>query len=225
MNKKGFTLVEILAVIVILAVLAGIATMSVTRYQALVREKEAVHLHSEIESNYSNLILNDKANDSGKVRFCSRGYIIMSISYDGKRLGCRNDNNADIRLNNGSYLISKNKGDLLNNSAYREAAQARTEVKDEDGQVVKRKTLEEIFVEDGVCMVEVDEARQKLNQDGTETKSDLKQTCIKDNNENFIKSTNSVLCIKLIRPDGSAIINDFDTSNEKNTSFCKYFGE
>ncbi len=51
MNRRGFTLVEVLAVVAILAVLAGIAIPAVYRYVIKGRENYYVGLESSLESN------------------------------------------------------------------------------------------------------------------------------------------------------------------------------
>ena len=53
MKNKGFTLTEVLAVIVILGILASVATVGITRYTEEVRNKELINLHSTIEVAYN----------------------------------------------------------------------------------------------------------------------------------------------------------------------------
>ena len=52
MKKKGFTIVELLAVIVILGVLGSIATVAVGRYRAEVTKKELINLKGLISDSY-----------------------------------------------------------------------------------------------------------------------------------------------------------------------------
>ena len=52
MKNKGFTIMELMAVIVILGILSTLAVVSVSKYRQTVKEKELVNLHSTIESAY-----------------------------------------------------------------------------------------------------------------------------------------------------------------------------
>lgn len=53
-NKKGFTLVEVLAVIVIIGLLASTATISVSRYRKQADEKEIISLRQSIKASFNN---------------------------------------------------------------------------------------------------------------------------------------------------------------------------
>ena len=66
MNKKGYTLPELLAVIAIIGILAGVATMAVTKY--LTNTKNTAYntlAKSSVEAT-DNYILDNKANEDGK---------------------------------------------------------------------------------------------------------------------------------------------------------------
>ncbi|MGN0993145.1 MAG: type II secretion system protein, partial [Bacilli bacterium] len=52
MKNKGFTIMELMAVIVILGILTTLAAVGVTKYRQTVKEKELVNLHSTIEAAY-----------------------------------------------------------------------------------------------------------------------------------------------------------------------------
>ena len=52
MKNKGFTIVELMAIIVILGILSTIAIVGVSRYRKEVRDKELIQLHSTIEAAY-----------------------------------------------------------------------------------------------------------------------------------------------------------------------------
>ena len=54
MKNKGFTLIEILAVIVILGIVASIAMISVSRYRNEANKRDLINLYSAVETSYNN---------------------------------------------------------------------------------------------------------------------------------------------------------------------------
>lgn len=137
MNRKGFTIIEVLAVIVILGILSTVAVMEVSRYRRVVNEKEIENLRSTIEECYDNYrkdvllkggtplsIIDSK--EGGSLEIISKYF--GELSYNGNKL------TFDKR---GDYfkITMKNKGDLINNSFY-------------------NKCRGSFFSVDGVCMVE-----------------------------------------------------------------------
>ena len=54
MKRKGFTLVEILAVVVILGLISGIAIISVTRYRAKALENERESIRGSVKAAFGN---------------------------------------------------------------------------------------------------------------------------------------------------------------------------
>lgn len=52
MKNKGFTIVELMAVIVILGILSSMAMISVSRYRKDVRDTDLVELHQTIDAAY-----------------------------------------------------------------------------------------------------------------------------------------------------------------------------
>ena len=54
MKNKGFTLVEILAVIVILGILTTMVSIAVTRYRKDADEKDLLNLHDAIQTSFTN---------------------------------------------------------------------------------------------------------------------------------------------------------------------------
>lgn len=114
MNKKGFTLIEVMAVIVILGILSTVATMEVTKYRRYTNEKEIVNLRSTIEDcfdDYRNAkILSGNipeksistADDNQKEQIFKKFF--NELSYDGKKIDI---DNTTIKLD------LKVKGDLI----------------------------------------------------------------------------------------------------------------
>ncbi len=66
-NKKGFTLVEVLAVIVILGILGTIAIGSISRYRKNVNEKEKISLRSSITSAFDNYRIENSVSKRKKI--------------------------------------------------------------------------------------------------------------------------------------------------------------
>jgi prepilin-type N-terminal cleavage/methylation domain len=61
-NKKGFTLVEILAVIILLGVISSIAIVSVTKYKQRALENEKKSIRGSITSSFANYRITNLVN-------------------------------------------------------------------------------------------------------------------------------------------------------------------
>lgn len=185
MNKKGFTVMELLAVIVILGILSGLVTVGVTRYRQDVREKELINLHSTIEATY-----NDYRSDSylkgeepaTKMNFCTLdNKMIMDIAYNGEKLTCE-------KVSSDSYIEVKIKGKLLNYNDY-------TSVR----------TTENDYIKDGTCVV-----KSKKEQNGENYV--LTKHCERDGNS-YVPSKEEITCIYL-KTNNEILINDFDKNGD-----------
>lgn len=167
MNKKGFTIMELLAVIVILGILSGLVTIGVTRYRQDVKEKELINLHSTIEAAYDDYRSDSylKGEEPEKeMKFCQDGKMIMDIAYNGEKLTCD-------KVSSDSYLSLEIKGDLLKYNDY-------TSGKNEEN-----------FVKDGACVVKA----KKVEKDG---KPILQKNCEKEGSS-FVPSKEEMTCIYL----------------------------
>ena len=93
-NRKGFTLVELLAVIVIISILVGLVVSSVSRYKNKAEEKEKKILRQNIISIFNNYRI--EMLEEGKVIKQKVTYKISDmdsdaiINYNGKK--CKFDN-------------------------------------------------------------------------------------------------------------------------------------
>lgn len=93
-NRKGFTLVELLAVIVIISILVGLVVSSVSRYKNKAEEKEKKILRQNIISIFNNYRI--EMLEEGKVIKQDVNYEISNmdsdaiINYNGKK--CKFDN-------------------------------------------------------------------------------------------------------------------------------------
>ena len=133
MKNKGFTIVELMAIIVILGILSTIARVGVSRYRKEVRDKELIQLHSTIEAAYDtyrqgqmgkyekNITI---SNDNNK----AYNSYFEELSFNGQRLSLKDINGSEFNL--------KIKGDLLNKTNYTNESQT-----------------EEKQIADGTCLV------------------------------------------------------------------------
>lgn len=207
MKNKGFTIMELMAVIVILGILSTLAVVSVSKYRQTVKEKELVNLHSTIESAYdkyrSNTIMSG-GSASKKINFnniededfnkCFNKYF-SDFTYSGNRL-----TQSDLE---GSVFSLNIKGDLLSKSTYK------------DGKT------DADFVKDGTCLVG-SEISDGTSEDQGQTK-EIAKSCKENEEGNFIPSQEEILCIKLVVND-EVLINDFDPDKSMQP-LCFYFAD
>lgn len=210
MKNKGFTIMELMAVIVILGILSTLAVVGVTKYRQTVKEKELVNLHSTIESAYdkyrSNTIMsggsaykeidfnNNNIEDEDFNKYFNKYF--SDFTYSGNRL-----TKSDLE---GSVFSLNIKGDLLDNDSY---------IRDTENS-------ETVFVKDGTCLVG-SEISEVTSEDPTQAKEIVK-SC-KENGDNFIPSQEEILCIKLVVND-EVLINDF-YKDKSMQPLCVYFAD
>lgn len=88
-NRKGFTLVELLAVIVIISILVGLVVTSVSRYKSKAEEKEKKALRQNIISIFNNYRI--EMLENGEIVKQKTDYEISNmdsdaiINYNGKK--------------------------------------------------------------------------------------------------------------------------------------------
>lgn len=85
-NKKGFTLVEVLAVIVLLGILVSVATVGVSKYRKDVDEKEKYSIRQTIKAAFTNYrIINDVSPEEhkGEDAFGNEEEIMKLLKFDG----------------------------------------------------------------------------------------------------------------------------------------------
>lgn len=202
MKNKGFTIVELLAVIVILGILSTIALVSVSRYRKDARDMDLTELHSSIEATYDkyrqDMIMKGQVPKT-KIEFDTnmkgeeKSYF-GEFTFDGKSL-------TQEELT-GSTITLVKKGDLLRKKSYTQNLSAE-----------KR---EEQYIKDGACLIETSIKTTGKTQE-------IVKKCKKDSEKNPISSEEEMLCIKIMR-NNDEIINDF--SNDTGLSqrpLCKYF--
>ena len=209
MKNKGFTIMELMAVIVILGILSTLAVVGVTKYRQTVKEKELVNLHSTIESAYdkyrSNTIMsggsaykeidfnNNNIEDEDFNKYFNKYF--SDFTYSGNRL-TKNDLE-------GSVFSLNIKGDLLDNASY----------------ITDTKKSETVFVKDGTCLVG-SEISDGTSGDSAQAKEIVK-SCKENEKGKLIPSQEEILCIKLV-VNKEVLINDFDPDKSMQP-LCKYF--
>ena len=133
MKNKGFTIVELMAIIVILGILSTIAIVGVSRYRKEVRDKELIQLHSTIEAAYDTYRQGQMGKYAKDITINSnkdKAYnsYFEELSFNGQRLSLKDINGSEFNL--------KIKGDLLNKTNYTNESQT-----------------EEKQIADGTCLV------------------------------------------------------------------------
>lgn len=203
MKNKGFTIVELLAVIVILGILSTIALVSVSKYRKDARDMDLTELHSSIEATYDkyrqDMIMKGQVPET-KIVFNTtmteeeKSYF-GEFTFDGKRL-------TQEELT-GSTIELVKKGDLISKDSYTK-------------QILNERELEKKYIKDGACLIET----SIQTKNGTQ---EIVKKCKKNSDEKPTPSEEEMLCIKIMRNDDE-IINDF--SNDTSLSqrpLCKYF--
>lgn len=182
MKNKGFTIVELMAIIVILGILSTIAIVGVSRYRKEVRDKELIQLHSTIEAAYDtyrqgqmgkyekDITINSDKNKAYNSYF-------EELSFNGQRLSLKDINESEFHL--------KIKGDLLNKEKYK-----------------SKRTTEDDKIADGTCLVtttvkdnKIKKSCQTNNGDIEPSKEELLCIKLKVNGEEVIndyKNSNSL---------------------------------
>lgn len=164
MKNKGFTIVELMAIIVILGILSTIAIVGVSRYRKEVRDKELIQLHSTIEAAYDTYRQGQMGKYAKDIKINSTSSAAYNsyfeeLSFNGQRLSLKDINGSEFHL--------KIKGDLLNKEKY-----------------TKERTAENDKIEDGTCLVtttvkddQIKKSCQTNNEDIEPSKEEL--LCIK----------------------------------------------
>lgn len=216
MNKKGFTFVELLAVIVILSIITTLTVVSYRSYTKQAKEKELVAVRKTIESAYNNYRTKNLYN-GGTVKdtitlseLVSLGYIPKGFNYNKVQFSSKD-------LGDSSITVVK-KGRNINNYLNGESCKF--------GEMVKY----------GICKTEVDDAsisidgNNNINTDSmtfkcvTADAGSLDRACLDKDNKRVIvfPSEDDAFCLKVVLTDSKGLpkdlINDIE---DENKPYCK----
>lgn len=232
MKNKGFTLVEVLAVVVIISILATMATIAVTRQRKQVDDKDLLNLHSSMSTAFTNYrtVLAQTGEDA-------KSYIvnpnqkddfdkyINGLSYNGVRL-----TKEDL---NGTTITIYSKGSVLRNPDYIEAVKNRIKNYDSLTSAQKELAEEKEYIIDATCLVEStvckdnDPNPPSVCTDGHPFENQyagahIAKAC-KGQYSNFEVSKDELVCLN-VWYNGTNIINDKgETSGAKSfNELCKY---
>jgi len=208
----------VLAVITILAILIGLAALSVTRYRKEVDEKEIINLHSALETSFNNyrtvLAQSGKELDSNillieKNTTSAFDKYISDLSYNGERL---DKNDID-----GSSITLTNKSTIIGNQEYINDVQANIPNFASLSTTEKNKKMEEQFIIDATCATKGD----VINPG--ETNAQITKECMKTQEGEYMPSNEDLICIKL-NYKGTLVIDDKgETDGAKVINkLCKY---
>ena len=111
-NRKGFTLVELLAVIVIISILVGLVVSSVSRYKNKAEEKEKKILRQNIISIFNNYRM--EMLEEGKVIKQDVNYEISDMDSDA----IINYNGKKCTFGNSYIFYTKKKKESSNEEVY-----------------------------------------------------------------------------------------------------------
>lgn len=113
MNKKGFTFVELLAVIVILSIITTLTVVSYRNYTKQAKEKELVAVRKTIESAYNNYRTKNLYN-GGTVKDTITLSELVSLGYIPKGFNYNKEQFSSDDLKDSSITVVK-KGKDINN--------------------------------------------------------------------------------------------------------------
>ncbi len=216
MKNKGFTLVEILAVIVIIGILAAMATLGVTRIRKNADQKDLFNLHSSLETSFENfrtvLVMNGDPQvtrlEIGDQTPPAFNKYITDLSYEGHRLS-----SADLQ---GTVIEVFEKGNALIDNNYINSITKDIPNYNSLSEEQKFAELEKQYIIDSTCMVE-----SKVVNPGQEGATIEKHCKLADGVP--VPSKDEITCLK-VRYKGTILVDDYgDTDNAlKFNNLCEY---
>lgn len=159
MNKKGFTFVELLAVIVILSIITTLTVVSYRNYTKQAKERELVALRETIESAFNNYRTKNIYNGSELEyekeyklsELVSKGYIPKGLNYNKETLSNEDLENSYIKV----VKKGKDIGDYLN----------------------KQNCKFEEMLKYGICKTEIDEDSIQIDGDNNIKSDEIVTKC------------------------------------------------
>lgn len=215
MNKKGFTFVELLAVIVILSIITTLTVVSYRSYTKQAKEKELVAVRKTIESAYNNYRTKNLYN-GGTVKDTITLSELVSLGYIPKGFNYNKEQFSSDDLGDSSITVVK-KGRNINNYLNGESCKF-----DE-------------MLKYGICKTEVDDTRININGDNTINSDSMKFKCVTsdagtlpnyctDDGKRVIvyPSEDDAFCLKVVLSDSKGVQNDLiDDIKNNDKPYCK----
>ena len=216
MNKKGFTFVELLAVIVILSIITTLTVVSYRNYTKQAKEKELVAVRETIESAYNNYRTKNLYN-GGTVKDTITLSELVSLGYIPKGFNYNKEQFSSDDLKDSSITVVK-KGKDINNYL--------------NGGVCNFKDM----LKYGICKTEVDDTSISIDGDNnidtdsmtfkcvTADAGSLDRACL-DNGKRVIvfPSEDDAFCLKVVLTDSKGLekvlINDAKKDGDK--PYCR----
>ncbi len=218
MNKKGFTFVELLAVIVILSIITTLTVVSYRSYTKQAKEKELVAVRETIESAFNNYRTKSLYNGSdleyGKEyklsELVSSGYIPKGFNYNKETFS-----NDDLEK---SYIKVVKKGKNIGDYLYTSSNMKNCEFEE--------------MLKYGICKTEIDDDSIKIddnkniNSDEITTKcitsdaGDLTNSCLENGKRVIVyPSEADAFCLKVVLTDSKGVQKDL--IDDKDIPYCK----
>ncbi len=215
MKNKGFTIVELMAVIVILGILSSIALVNVSKYRKDVRDTDLVGLHGTVETMYDKYRQDKLRRGESYNKYIAFNSLsdedfnsyFSEFTFDGKRLTKEQLKESSLRL-----VV---KGDLLKDGSKYKTDVSKKYPSSLDDQ-------ENQYIKDGACMVE--STVEDSSQEGTEEGNKIIKSCKKDSSDKIIPSLEEMLCV-VIKGVDETIIDDYSDTSLSQRPLCQYFSD
>lgn len=219
MNKKGFTFVELLAVIVILSIITTLTVVSYRNYTKQAKEKELVAVRETIESAYNNYRTKNLYN-GGTVKDTITLSELVSLGYIPKGFNYNKEQFSSNDLGASSITVVK-KGRDINNYLY-------------DANNMKDCDFPNML-KYGICKTEVDDTSISIDGNNIDTDSmtfkcvtadagSLDRACL-DNGKRVIvyPSEDDAFCLKVVLTDSKGLQKELinDTKKDGNKPYCR----
>ena len=222
MNKKGFTFVELLTVIVILSIITTLTVVSFRSYTKQAKERELVAVRETIESAYNNYRTKNLYN-GGTVKDTITLSELVSLGYIPKGFNYNKEQFSSDDLSNSSITVVK-KGSIINNYLYESNNMKNCEFGE--------------MLEYGICKTEIDDTRISIDGNNnieadsmtfkcvTADAGSLDRACLdKDNGKRVIvfPSEDDAFCLKVVLTDSKGLPKELinDTKKDGNKPYCR----
>ena len=218
MNKKGFTFVELLAVIVILSIITTLTVVSYKHYAKQAREDELIALRGTVESAYNNyrskmLYTNGIVKNEVKFGFLvENNYIPKNFNYNDVKFSANDLSDSKIKVVTKGEMLNEtylNGGDC-NFTEMIKYGICKTDTDDSSVEVDKKT---------GTVVGSNDDAVFCLTEDASSATANY---CLDNGKKVFVvPSEDEAYCLYVMHTNNGTqkkLIDDFDDSNKP---YCK----